>query len=190
MAWSTGCIFGQSFASPQAFTNHRHSCLKLKKQLSFTLEQANAVQEAKKLHKTEASLVPPELLALPTMRLYLAPTSRLVITSWGLLCQTAKTSMDHKDLNQSLAECRQCCKHRQLLKQYQDVAPECPATSSFSFAGHVSLYMNRAKCASISISVPISARPTTCASGQKDPQILTQYIWAFPAILHDSLSRS
>ena len=44
------------------------------------------------------------------------------------VCQTTETSVDHKDLNQSLVGYRQCCKYHQLPKQYQNVAPECPAT--------------------------------------------------------------
>jgi len=51
------------------------------------------------------------------------------LSSLMFICvrQTTKTSMNHKDLNQSLAECRQCCEHRQLPKRYRDVAPERPA---------------------------------------------------------------
>ena len=136
MAWSTGCICGQSFTSPQAFTNHRRSCSKSKKWLSSTLEQAKAVQEAKKCHKMEASLVPPETtgpfhhaplsgthqqVGYPILG---SPSSSLMFIC---VCQTTKTSVDLKDLNQSLAECRQHHEHCQLPKWYWDVAPERPA---------------------------------------------------------------
>jgi len=136
MAWSTGRICGWSFASPQAFTNYRCSCSKWKKQLSSTLKQAKAVQEAKKCCKTEASLVPPETTS-PSHHMPLHGTHQQVgylilgfpSSSLMFICvrQTARTSVDHKDLNQSLAVCRQHCEHHQLPKQYQDVAPKHPA---------------------------------------------------------------
>jgi len=118
MAWSsTGCICGQFFASPQAFTNHRRSYLKSKKWLSSTLEQAKAVQEAKNHCKTEASLVPPETTG-PSHHAALPDTHHQVdyfilgspSSSLMFICvrQTTETSVDHKDLNQSLAERRQC----------------------------------------------------------------------------------
>jgi len=51
---------------------------------------------------------------------------------------------------------------------------------------HARVYTNRVRCTPVSI----PAMPSACLTAQKDPQIHTQYIWAFPTILRNSLSRS
>jgi len=59
--------------------------------------------------------------------------------------------------------------------------------TSANFADHHGIHASRTKCASFSVSVTISS---TCVSSQKDPQILMQYVWAFPPILRNWLPRS
>jgi hypothetical protein len=52
-AWSQACICGQVFSVPQAYTYHKRSCQKMKKQLLCALEMVKEVWQAKKHQKME-----------------------------------------------------------------------------------------------------------------------------------------
>jgi len=55
-AWSQSCICGRIFSVPQAYTCHKYSCLKTKKQLSGALEKAKDIWKANKCCKTEETV--------------------------------------------------------------------------------------------------------------------------------------
>jgi len=143
-AWLQSCICSQIFSVPQAYTCHKHSCLKTKKLLSGALEKAKDVWKANKHRKTEEmvhhkamsssiQLVAVEpllnLTSLPgipqQVRFLVQPPWSLV--EWFSVCQTTQSSSaNYADLHQSLAEQRTCHEHI-MPRRYQDIAPEPPA---------------------------------------------------------------
>ena len=126
-------ICGHDFTTPHRYSLHCNSCSKSKKQLKAVLGQAREVQVIKKCHRAEVKS-PAELplndLPLPGTHQEvesLIPESPFLLLMFICICQASKTPMDYEDLNQSLAEYRTCHGHCQLLKHYQDIAPEAPA---------------------------------------------------------------
>ena len=54
-AWFQACVCGRTFATPQAFSYHRRSCLKAKKRLSDALDKAREVLRTRKRRKIDPS---------------------------------------------------------------------------------------------------------------------------------------
>jgi len=143
-AWSQSCICSQILSVPQAYTCHKHSCLKMKKQLSGVLEKAKNVWKTNKHHKTEemghceatnssTQLVAAEPLLNVTFLPGIHQQVRFLIQSpwllveWFSVHQTIKSSStNYTDLHQSLAEWRTCREYI-MPRCYQDIAPEPPA---------------------------------------------------------------
>jgi hypothetical protein len=52
-AWVETCACGRSFSVPQAYTYHKRSCQKTKKQLAGVLRKAKEVWQARKRFRVE-----------------------------------------------------------------------------------------------------------------------------------------
>ena len=57
-AWCQVCVCNRTFSVPQAYTFHKRSCWKTKKQLSSALDKAKEVWQSKKRLKMEAMKCP------------------------------------------------------------------------------------------------------------------------------------
>ncbi|KAF8225725.1 hypothetical protein L208DRAFT_1305211, partial [Tricholoma matsutake] len=105
-AWCQVCVCGHTFSVLQAYTFHKRSCQKMKKQLSSGLEKAKEVWQSKKHQKME-------VMQSTTAE---SPTDQNV----------ASASMNNEDLDQPLAERRGRRENHQLPKCYRDILPEPP----------------------------------------------------------------
>jgi len=196
-AWSQGCICGRTFTAPQGYTNHLHICKKMKTWLSSALDKARQIWQANKHHKTEVA----QLEATGSCKMEDVPLpdshqqvgfSTMDLSFQHHLCFFFPYLSEWQDphgLRRSPPTFSGMLNMLRTSPTSEALSRYTTCTSSRTFplsSDHAIVYTNRVRCTPVSI----PAMPSACLTAQKDPQIHVQHIWAFPTILHNSLSRS